>query len=142
MFWDPSLHKLIYSDSTIFDKRDFPGTKQAKEIVPDLLPDIQFELLNNQIPADDIPQPPKPLNDGFQFVPPEPEHVEVHTHNDALPNPVPPVLVAGQPVPQPGAPDAPARSPPCPPAHLSRELCSLLDTSNFERRPQNLVPVC
>jgi hypothetical protein len=49
--------------------------------------------------------------------------------------------VAGQPVPQPGAPDAPARPPPRPPACLSCELRSLLDTSNFERHPQNLAPI-
>jgi hypothetical protein len=41
MFWDPKLWKLVYSDSATFDEREFPGTSQPKELILNLLPNIE-----------------------------------------------------------------------------------------------------
>jgi hypothetical protein len=131
MFWDPSSRKVIYSDSAIFDEREFPGTKLPKETVPNLWPDVQLPDSTNEVNKD-TPEAAVPL---------------------------PPVLVAGhpvmhpmQPVPEDPAPPEdpePAEHPgdPAPPPlirqrarPLSRELRSLLDTRNFEKRP-TVIPV-
>lgn len=49
MFWDPTTRKLVYSDSAVFDEREFPGTSQPKDPIPNLLPDI---VETTQLPTD------------------------------------------------------------------------------------------
>jgi hypothetical protein len=138
MFWDIALRKLIYSDSAVFDEREFPGTKQPKESNPDLMPDVQLPNVELNEAPNDIPQP----------IPPAPAPI-------LPPQGAPPIVVGGQPVyhPIPG-PDPEPLDDPAPPADpappvpppvrqrtrpMSRELRGLLDTSNFEKRPGSIT---
>lgn len=145
MFYDPSSRKLVYSDSAIFDEREFPGTTQSKEPAPDLLPEVQFELLDAE---PNIPAPPvAPEHDALQ----EPEDVVMPEIDDPQDEEDPAVIVGGQPIHGPPVPNAqepaPAgNAPPQPPVlHQrgrvgARELRSLLDTANFEKRPIDVAP--
>jgi Reverse transcriptase (RNA-dependent DNA polymerase)/gag-polypeptide of LTR copia-type/GAG-pre-integrase domain len=129
MFWDSSARQLIYSDSAEFDEREFPGAgkQPVTATVPlNLLPD-EDQQDNNIENGDDAPAPPTPPN------------APVDALDD---NAIPPVLVAGHPVP-PVEPPAPAPAPPNPVArrpHLTRELQALLDTTHYNRRPTNMPP--
>jgi hypothetical protein len=130
MFWNPLSRKLVYSDSAIFDERDFPGTKQPKESRMDLLPDVQLPLPTQDI---NVPAPhgqadaAEPLN-----------RQDVEPENPAIDD-EPAVIVGGQPV------HHPALVPANPPAQRQRprvgaqELRGLLDTTYFEKRPQNIL---
>ena len=134
MFWDQSSRKLIYSDSAIFDERNFPGTKLPKETTPELLPELQFELVDERPTEQNVPAPPElPAENPLAPIPlpkehPPPLHDPPHDEH-------PLILVGGQPVPP---PEPPAGNPPAPPiprrAPLSRELRALLDETNFEKR--------
>ena len=121
MFWDSVARKLIYSDSAVFDERDFPGTSMPREPIPELLPD-EIDLL--------ALIPPPPLVD-----PPEPA---IPIRND--PPAHPPAIVGGQPVLLPPAP-IPIPAPPPPivqPQHLPRELRQL--RTHYDKPPENLPP--
>ena len=138
MFYDPSTKKFVHSDSAIFDEREFPGTKQAKEAIPDLMPDIQFEPMDEQRRDNNIPAQLEPLGDA----PPEHPGEDIPADGNDPINPNPPVLVGGQPVEYPAHanPDPPA-APGARPPRLSRELKGLLDTANYEKRPQNIPAI-
>jgi transposase InsO family protein len=129
MFWDSSAKKIIYSDSAMFDEREFPGASiqpMTASIPVNLLPDWN-EQDDNTEKADDIP----PLPD-------------VHTNVVGPQNPLlPPVLVAGHPVlpaPPAAAPQNPVLEPAPAPQRISREVRALLDPTHFNRRPTNVPP--
>jgi Reverse transcriptase (RNA-dependent DNA polymerase)/GAG-pre-integrase domain/gag-polypeptide of LTR copia-type len=129
MFWDSSARQLIYSDSAAFDEREFPGLGKQPETatVPlNLLPD-EDEQADNIERGDDIPAPPAPPN------------VPVDALDD---NAIPPVFVAGHPVPpvQPPAPAPAAPDPAAPRSRLAREVRALLDQTHYDRRPTNIPP--
>ena len=142
MFWNPQSKKLVYSDSAIFDEREFPGTKQLMEPKLDLLPDVQ---LMHQTQDVDVPAPHRQPDDA------EPAHQQgaaiPHQGDDAVAD-VPAVIVGGQPVHHPmPLQNAPANGNPPPPAHKRRprvgahELKNLLDTKYYEKRPQDVPDV-
>jgi transposase InsO family protein len=129
MFWDSSTRQLIYSDSATFDEREFPGVGKQPEttIVPlKLLPDKDEHDVNIN-GGDDIPALPAPPN------------IPVEAPDD---NAVPPVFVAGHPVPpiQPPAQAPAAPEPAAPRPRLTRELHALLDQTHYDRRPTNMPP--
>lgn len=129
MFWDSRARQVVYSDSAIFDEREFPGTGKLTEttdIPINLLPDWNEQVINNE-QENDIPQPPNIPANALDL----------------------PVLVAGHPVPPPepaNAPPgpAPAVQPaapiPVPAPRLSREVRALLDERHYDLRPINVPP--
>jgi Reverse transcriptase (RNA-dependent DNA polymerase)/GAG-pre-integrase domain len=132
MFWNPLSRKLVYSDSAIFDERAFPGTKQPKEARMELLPEIQLELPTKDI---DIPAPRE------QAEPPDqPDNIELE--NNPAADDEPAVIVGGQPVHHPAPLQNVPANPPTQrqrPRVGARELRGLLDATNFEKRPQNIL---
>jgi hypothetical protein len=133
MFWDSRARQLVYSDSAIFDEREFPGAARQVEttdIPIDLLPDWSEQAVDAE-QENDIPPPP---------------NVPVNAQDNALDLPV---LVAGHPVPPPEPANAlpvpapaaqPAAPAPVPPPRLSREVHALIDQTHYHRRPTNVPP--
>lgn len=88
MFWDPKTRKLTYSDSAVFDEREFPGTSQPKDPVPNLLPDWEESILP-QTTDEAPPDEQTVLVAGWPVVHPNASNNAEHEPAPA-PTPIPP----------------------------------------------------